>query len=162
MLNRFEQFSSVISGIQRDIQRLERDEMVQYGYKGAYAQYLVVLRRSPEGLTAAQLCEICDKDKAAVSRISAEMAEKGLLLRDCAGGSRYRALLKLTARGREAADHVCRKARAAVAAAGSSLTDEERDAFYRALTSIASGLQALCREGIPSGNTEEADPSSSH
>jgi len=154
MLSRFEQFSFVISGIHRYVQKLERDEMIKYGYKGAYAQYLAVLSRYPDGLTAAQLCDICDKDKAAVSRISAEMEAKGLLLRVCDHDNRYRALLKLTDEGQKAADHVCRKASAAVAAVGNQLTDEERAAFYTALNLIASKLQVLCKNGIPSGETD--------
>ena len=42
----------------------------KYGYKGAFAQYLVVLASHPEGLTSAQLCEQSDRDKAAVSRVT--------------------------------------------------------------------------------------------
>ena len=38
MYARFEQFSSTISSIYRDIQKIERDDMVKYGVKGAYAQ----------------------------------------------------------------------------------------------------------------------------
>ena len=68
MINRFEQFVSYISAIHRDIQRIERDEMEKLGLKGAYAQYLVAMHRHPEGITAVDLCEVCDKDKAAVSR----------------------------------------------------------------------------------------------
>ena len=154
MLSRFEQFSFVISGINRYIQKLERDEMVKYGYKGAFAQYLAVLNRYPDGLTAAQLCDICDKDKAAVSRISAEMEAKGLLLRECGNDSGYRARLKLTDEGRRAADYVCRKAQAAVAAVGDQLTDEERRILYGTLDLIASKLQALSKEGIPSHESD--------
>ena len=66
MLNRFEQFSSVMFGIWRDVQKIERDEMIKYGYKGAYAQYLVTLSQHPDGLIVSRLSEICDKDKAAV------------------------------------------------------------------------------------------------
>ena len=73
MLSRYEQFSYIVSGINRHIQKLERDEMIKFGYKGAFAQYLVAMRHYPKGVTAAQLSEICDKDKAAVSRIVTEM-----------------------------------------------------------------------------------------
>lgn len=44
MINRFEQFSQVISGIHRYIQKLQRNEMVKRGYKGAFAQYLEIGR----------------------------------------------------------------------------------------------------------------------
>ena len=68
MLRRFEEFCAIISSIQHHIQKIERDEMEKYGLKGPYAQYLVTMSRCPEGITAAQLSEMCDKDKAAVSR----------------------------------------------------------------------------------------------
>ena len=79
MTDRFEQFSFIISGIYRKLQKIKRDEMIKRGYKGAFAQYLATLSRYEEGLTSTELCEICDKDKAAVSRIIAEMEEKGIV-----------------------------------------------------------------------------------
>ena len=82
MISCFEQFLYIISKIHRQIQKIERTEMVKHGYKGAFAQYLATLRRYEEGLTSSELCEICDKDKAAVSRIIAEMEEKGLVERE--------------------------------------------------------------------------------
>ena len=81
MVSRFEHFSSSISCIYRYIQKIERIEMEKYGLKGPYAQCLLAMRRYPEGITAARLCEVCDKDKAAVSRMVAELEEKGLITR---------------------------------------------------------------------------------
>lgn len=149
MIDRFEQFVSYISAIHRDIQRIERDEMEKLGLKGAYAQYLVVMHRYPEGITAADLCEVCDKDKAAVSRAVTEMEHHGLLSRLCSHDSQYRALLKLTEKGKQAADFVCRKAVSAVKIAAAEIDDETRTTLYRALRSVASGVQNICKEGLP-------------
>ena len=60
MTSRFEQFTIVISGINRYIQKLERNEMIKRGYKGVFAQYLAVLKRFEDGLTSTELCEVCD------------------------------------------------------------------------------------------------------
>ena len=149
MLERFEQFSSFISGIYRSIQKLEREEMVKYGLKGAYAQYLMVMNRYKEGITSAQLAEICEKDKAAVSRVVAEMEEKGLLTRVAPGGNLYRALLLLTEKGTTAAQFVALRAQVAVEKAGEGLSDTDRAKFYSALGLISSNLQDICKEGIP-------------
>lgn len=149
MISRFEQFSFAISNIYRSIQKIEREEMDKYGLKGGYAQYLVALERYPKGLTSAQLCEICDLDKAAVSRAVAEMEQRGLLERVSTNESGYRAKLCLTEAGRDAADYVSRRARRAVAAAGCDLTDADRKVLYGALESIASRLQVISRDGIP-------------
>lgn len=147
MVSRYEQFTSLISSIERGIQRIERDEMVKLGYKGAYAQYLAAMKRYPEGLTAAQLGEVCDRDKAAVSRIMSELEEKGLVAR--AGDMAYRARLVLTEEGMRVAEFVCRKAQAAVDAGGIGLTDAERRIYFSVLERIARNLEIICRDGIP-------------
>jgi len=149
MLSRFQQFSYVISEINRYIQKIERDEMIKYGCKGAFAQYLVALLNHPEGLTAARLCELCDKDKAAVSRIVSEMQEKGLVTRSSENLRAYNAPIVLTDEGKKAAEYVSLKARAAVKAVGSVMSDEERRVLYSLLDSIAAKLQKLSDEGIP-------------
>ena len=149
MLERFEQFTSAISAIYRDVQKIERDEMEKLELRGAFAQYLLAISRHPEGITAAALCEVCDKDKAAVSRIITEMEAKGLLEKDYDGTSQYRSKLRLTEQGRQTAAFVRERASAAVELAGAGLTDEDRKVFYSALERISDNLQQICREGIP-------------
>ena len=147
MISRFEQFTSAISGIYRSIQKIEREQMEKYGLKGAYAQYLGTIQRYEDGITAAQLCEVCDLDKAAVSRAIAEMFQRGLVERT--GETGYRARVKLTETGQEAAAYVNRLAQAAVDAAGSELTDNDRAVMYAALESIAEKLSVISKTGIP-------------
>lgn len=149
MLRRFEQFSFCVSGIYHAIQQIEREEMERFGLKGPYAQYLVVLARFPEGIPAARLCEICDRDKAAVSRAVGEMESRGLLRRERDGTRSYRAGLVLTHSGQKAADYVCRRVRTAVELAGAGISDRERAVMYGALERIASNLQAIGRTGLP-------------
>lgn len=149
MLTRYEVFSSVISTIHRGIQKIERDEMIKYGYKGSFAQYLTAMTRYPEGVTAAQLCEICDRDKAAVSRAIAEMEEKKLIRRDAFHDNAYRARLVLTEEGKQAAAFVFNRARAAVDAVGKDLTDGDRAVFYAVLEKISVNLDALSKDGLP-------------
>lgn len=149
MIDRFEQFVSFISAIHRDIQKIERDEMEKLGLKGAFAQYLVAMHRFPEGITAVDLCEVCGKDKAAVSRAVSEMEQHGLLHKLGDRENRYRALLQLTEKGRSAAEFVCRKAVSAVQIAASEIDDETRTTMYRSLRSIASHVQLISKEGLP-------------
>lgn len=153
MLDRFEQFSSGISAIFRTIQKIERDEMEKYGLKGSYALYLATLSQYPEGLTAAQLCEICDRDKAAVSRTLSEMEEKGLLNRD--SDSSYRARVLLTDSGRDASRYVCHKIASAVELAGRGLTEDDKAVFYSALSRFSANLQAISRDGLPQDSSLE-------
>ena len=126
--------SSSISCIYRYIQKIERIEMEYYGLKGPYPQCLLAMRRYPEGITAARLCEVCDKDKAAVSRMVAELEEKGLITRSDLG-VRYRMCLKLTKLGEEAAEHV-------------GLTDAQRATMDAGLDLLAGNLQEICVPGL--------------
>lgn len=149
MIDRFEQFTSVISSIYRYIQKIEREEMEKYGLKGAFAQYLLAIGHYPHGITAAALCETCDKDKAAVSRIVAEMETKGLIRRISSGDNQYRARLTLTEAGRRAAQFVRERAEIAVELAGQGLSDQDRKIFYSALELIAGNIHSMCAKGIP-------------
>lgn len=148
MENRYELLSGSISSMYHDIQRIERTEMAQYGLKGPHAQCLLAMKKHPEGITAARLCQVCEKDKAAVSRILAELEAAGMILREDRNGSRYRASLLLTERGQEAAGAVVEKARLAVELAGKGFGAEEREIFYKVLSIISGNLHKLCRDGL--------------
>jgi DNA-binding MarR family transcriptional regulator len=149
MLDRFEQFSYSISNTYRHITKIEREEMEKYGLRGSYAQYLLAMKRFPDGITSAKLCEICDRDKAAISRIVNEMEEKGLITRETDRSNHYRAKLVLTEAGHKATDYVCERAEKAVMAAGMGLSDEDRKIFYCALAIIEANLRRIVRDGIP-------------
>ena len=147
MVDRFERFSFSIFEISRCWHKLAAEEMSAYGLKGPYAVYLVALMHNPQGLTAAQICELCARDKADVSRAISVMAENGLVGRE--EGSAYRAKVFLTDSGLQAAEHVCQRASLAVELAGKDISDEERAVFYRALTSITENLRTLGQQGLP-------------
>lgn len=149
MASRYEQISGAISAIYRSIQKIERDEMVKYGYKGAFAQYLAALKSHPDGLTSVQISEICDRDKAAVSRIISEMEAKNLVYRKNEHDNQYRAKLFLTEEGINVAEYVFKRAERAVEIGGRGLTDENRRVFYETLELIATNLDAVCEGGLP-------------
>ena len=148
MLRRFELFCNSTFSIYRSILKIERIEMEKFGLKGPHAQCLLAMVRYPEGITAAQLCALCDKDKAAISRTVAELEHAEMLTRHCNGKNRYRAQLMLTEKGFDAANRVAERAKFAVEQAGRGLTDEERTVFYHAMGLIAENLQNLSDEGL--------------
>lgn len=148
MVSKYEIFSTVVSSLYRDIQRIERTEMAKYNLKGPHAQCLVIMDRHPEGITAARLCEICERDKAAISRTVAELEEAGLIFRREQNGVHYRIPLVLTEAGKAAAQNVNAVAGRAVEMAGTGLNDEERDVFYRVLGVIARNLHMISQGGL--------------
>lgn len=148
MISRYEIISSSVSCMYHDIQKIERTEMVKFGLKGPHAQCLLVMSRHPEGITAAQLCELCEKDKAAISRTLAELEQSGMVLRTERNGTRYRANLTLTEQGKAAAQAVKQRAQLAVERAGEGLDDAQREVFYHVLALIAGNLHTICKDGL--------------
>lgn len=146
MVLRFERFSFAISEISRYWHKIAAQEMERYGLKAQHSVYLLNLYRHPAGITAARLAQNCGKDKADVSRMVTILEEKGLV---CKEGASYRALLKLTQTGREAAEHVQKRASTAVEVGGEGITEENRENFYRVLELIAGNLRAVSEEGLP-------------
>lgn len=145
MTQRFETFTTAIAQIHRCIQRLKSQEMGELGLKGNHVACLFHLGRHPEGLTSAELCALCEEDKAAVSRTVAELESRGLLARS--GVQRYRSLLTLTELGRETVEQMDERITRLVDAAGRGLTDAQRTDFYRVLLLVAANLQQICQEG---------------
>ncbi len=148
MIERFEQFTYSINVIYRYILKLERDEMEKYGYRASYTLYLATMSRFPDGITAARLSELCDRDKAGISRIVSEMEENGLITRQSSKDNFYRAKLTLTGKGREVAEYVQKKAIAAVSQAGGDISDDNRRIFYDCLSVISSNLRKISLEGL--------------
>lgn len=149
MVDRFERFTLTISEISKCWHKIASVEMEKYGLKGPHAMYLVTMYRYADGITATQLGELCGKDKADVSRAMTIMEKKGLVTREGVNQNLYRALLKLTEEGKQAAEFVRRRAAVAVEVAGKDLSDENRKIFYDSLESITANLQVLGEAGLP-------------
>lgn len=149
MLNRFARFSLAISEIDRCWHKLAAEEMAKYDLKSPHAVYLTTLCNYEEGITAARLGELCRKNKADVSRMVAILEEKGLVRREAVSDNLYRARLLLTDEGRRAAEQVQKRAALAVELAGSGMTQQEREVFYRCLELITANLQTLSKAGLP-------------
>ena len=67
MQQRFETFTVLIAKISRSIRRIKAEEMSEFHLKGPHVSCLYYLTQLGP-LTAGQLCDRCEEDKAAVSR----------------------------------------------------------------------------------------------
>lgn len=145
MITRFSQFTSYISELYWMIQKIEREEMESLGLKGPQAECMVAMSRREEGVTAAELSALCEKDKAAISRIVSDLVSRGLVCRE---GSAYRAALHLTEAGKQIAEQVNRKVALAVSRAGKGLTEADRSVLYGSLELISANLKKISQEGL--------------
>lgn len=128
-------------------------EMEKYGLKGPHAQCMLVMERNPEGITAAQLCGTCEKDKAAISRTLAELEAAGMITREDPNGKRYRSQLYLTDKGRTVAKQVDDRVHRAVSRVSNGYDVATREIFVHVLGLIAVNLQDLCKNGLQEDKT---------
>ena len=138
MIDRFQAFVSGITICYKYIQKIKMMEMTEFGLKGTHVMCIFYISHSDGELTAAQLCQLCAEDKAAISRTLVTLQEKGYVE---AGEKKYRAQLKLTDKGRELAGQIDGLIQQWVGFGGDGLTEEERNSFYYALNLISANLR---------------------
>ena len=113
--------------------------MTEYGLKGSHVMCLFFLHQHGEGLTAAQLCQLCAEDKAAISRNLASLSKKGLISAD--ETKKYRALITLTDKGEEIAKKLDGLIETWVEVVGKGLSNQDRAIFYHGLDVISTNLR---------------------
>lgn len=141
MDERFETFTVLINQISRSIRRLKAEEMESMELKGPHVSCLYYLSKNGP-LTAAELCDRCDEDKAAISRSLEYLEENGYLQRP--EGKRYRRQLILTEKGEAAGVEISSRIDRFVSIASGDISESDRLAMYRALSVISSNLSKLC------------------
>lgn len=138
MKDRFEAFVTGVTVCYKYIQRIKALEMTELGLKGTHVTCLFYLSNHPEGLTAAQLCQLCAEDKASVSRTVADLRSRGYI---APSEKQYRAPLQLTKEGQLAARQMEPLIDRWVLSGGDGLTEEQRDVFYKSLAMIGENLR---------------------
>lgn len=134
MEERYGIFTQRIARISRCIRRLKAEEMARFGLKGPHVSCLYYLGLDGP-LTAAELSERCDEDKAAVSRTLEFLLQNGYVTTE-AVSRRYRSPLYLTDRGREVFAALQARIASMEDAASMGLTEEQRSKMYAALELI--------------------------
>ena len=138
MIQRFQSFVGGISSCYKYIQHIKSIEMAEFGLKGAHVMCLFFLNQHPQGLTAANLCQLCAEDKAAISRTIASLQKDGFI---AACDKKYRALLQLTQKGQQVSQQINQLIEQWVDFGGSGLSEEDRSTFYRVLDLISTNLK---------------------
>ena len=144
MIERFEHFTMSIFSISRFWNRLATAEMKKHGFRGAYALYLVMIATNEGNITAAKLADLCQRDKADVSRAISAFQKKGIL--EPYGESHYRAALRLTEDGKRLAAQVSLRADEVLELAGKGISEEMRKNMYLCLDTIAQNMCRICEE----------------
>ena len=137
---RFETFTVLINKISRSIKKIKNQEMAEYGLKGTHVSCIYYLYSS-EGLTATDLCERCEEDKATISRALDYLENCGYITCESKSAKRYKSPLALTEEGKIIGQKISEKVNRVLDEVGAGLSEQERIEFYRSLTVISNNLE---------------------
>lgn len=143
MEHRFETFTALVTGISRAIRKIKSEEMVEFHLKGPHVSCLYYLYKEGD-LTAKELCDRCEEDKANMSRILDYLEKNGYIHCRTLSPHRYRAPLSLTEKGKSVGKHIAEKIDRVLLFAGDGVSEEERHTLYDSLTRIYENLQKIC------------------
>ena len=149
MTERFETFTVLINRISRNIRKIKNREMAEYGLRSVHVSCLYYLYKQ-EGLTATDLCERCEEDKATISRALEYLQTDGFFVTDDRHGTHYRRPYLLTDKGRQVGRKIADKIDRVLDAVRADMAEEERAAFYHRLAVISDRLEAVADRKEPS------------
>lgn len=147
MENRYEMFTVLIAKINRNIRKIKNQEMAEYNLKSPHISCLYFLYLAG-GLTATELCERCEEDKATISRSLDYLEKEGYLTCEVKNTKRYKSPLILTEKGNNVARQIVAKVNRVLDDVGANLKDEEREIFYRSLNLISDNLEQVAKHNL--------------
>lgn len=142
MEQRFETFTVLMNRISRNIRKIKNHEMAEHDLRSAHISCLYYLY-SAKNLTATDLCEKCEEDKATISRALDYLETNGYLTCESKSTKRYKSPLVLTEKGIAVSKQIADKVNAVLDEVSIGLTEEERITFYRSLSIISKQLDTL-------------------
>ena len=141
---RFEEFSSLISGIHGNIQKLKARYTTQLGLKGVHVFWIYLLRTHPEGLSASQLAAAEGSSRSLVSREIDYLFDRGIIFTEEAGDKRrYGWKLKLTDEGRKISNIIAAVVADIQKTVSHEIPEEDLIVFYRTLETLANSFANL-------------------
>lgn len=145
MEQRFETFTVLITKINRNIRKIKNREMAEYNLKGPHISCLYFIYLSG-GLTATELCERCEEDKATVSRSLDYLEKNGFVFCRDQTKKRYKSPIELTSKGLEAAGKIAAKINSILETVSGQMSEGDRVIFYRSLTAVSDNIEKIAKE----------------
>ena len=147
MINRYENFTVLISKINKNIKKIKNIEMAEYNLRSPHVSILYFLYVN-ESLTSKELCDKCEEDKGTISRSLDYLESNGFVNCFSKFTKRYNSPFILTKKGLEVGKIVAEKINAVLDEVNFCLSEEERIHFYIYLTKISNGLEEITKKNI--------------
>jgi len=143
MEERFETFTVLVAKINKCIKKIKSQVMEEFNLKSSHVSCLYYIYEH-KSLTAAELVDICNEDKAAISRALVFLEENGFLTSETSGKKRYRTQIMVTEKGKIVSEKISKSVEKYLCKASEGFTEEERLTMYKCLALIAKNLDDSC------------------
>lgn len=147
MKERFETFTVLINRISRNIRKIKIREMAEYNLRSAHVSCLYYIYRATN-ITATELCEKCEEDKATISRALDYLEKNGFIFCDSKNSKRYKSPLVLTEKGNFVGKKIADKIDGVLQEISFGLSEEERNQFYKSLSIISKSIETVANKNI--------------
>lgn len=146
---RFEQFSSLISGIYRDIQKLKTKWTEPLGMKAVHIFWVYLLKNHPDGLTASELSRHSQSNRSLVSREIQELIDLGYVRAVASTRARrYGQKLMLTESGRKVANQISEVSLNIQNEVNAGIPEEDLIVLYRTLGILMQNFHHLTEQPL--------------
>lgn len=146
---RFEQFSSLISGIYRDIQKLKTKWTEPLGMKSVHIFWVYLLKNHPEGLTASELSRHSQSNRSLVSREIQELMDLGYVQAESGSRTRrYAQKLILTEAGQKVASQISEVSLSIQNEVNAGIPEEDLRILYRTLGILMENFHRLAEQPL--------------
>lgn len=145
MNERFETFTVLINRISRNIRKIKNQEMSEYNLRSAHVSCLYFIYRG-DNITATELCEKCEEDKATISRAIDYLKKNDFISSETNSSKKYKSPLVLTHKGGIAGKKIADKIDGVLNEVSIGLSNEERKEFYRCLSIISNSIELVANK----------------
>ena len=141
-MERFKTFTVLIASLTRNIRKIKTEEMAKWKLKSPHVSCLYYLYQR-KSLTSKEICEICEEDKANISRSIEYLEENGYIKCKSEMRKRYKKQYELTEKGYEIGKSLSERIDYVLLRASEGVSEEERLIMYKSLMLINDNLQKL-------------------
>ena len=146
---RFVPFVLYTERIAKNIKRLADTKMEKYGLRSAHVMCILQLAKSENGLSSAELSNVCGVDKAFISRITAELMEKNYISRNIGPKQgKYKTKFLLTEEGEKINKALNELICSFINQINKNTPVKKLEIFYEVLSTIDMGLDDITNKEI--------------
>ena len=139
--DRLDEFMTLVVGASRSVTKLKSRYMANFGLGSTHTMCIRKLYASEKGLTRTQIAECCELDKAQVSRIIGDLAQKGYAI-EGPSSSNYKRRVVLTPNGKRVAEEINGIVLKINTSVSEEIPMEEIEVFYSVFEKICDNLKA--------------------